>query len=548
MRCRIRPPACFASNADQWQCDLEVPACTRCVRGNKHCSGYRDTSKLRIEDESHEVVRKAERDWAAPRRPSRASSRPLVPSSKVTQFVFVHETGFVSDTSPSCASSEQASPSSITPQLAVSRDELAVNFFINSFVTPGHWNFMAELVSSAPSPDSSIMQIVKACGMANLSNRRPVPFGREWSRLQYASALHSTNEALHSSDLVRKDETLVSVLLLSIFENLSCDSDDSMVSWKAHIDGATQIMKLRGYASLKTKVGRSLFTDLRAQVVINSVWNYVPVPPFIREWTQRLQTEKDVDLTPADTLSALTIDYAELRAAIAAAAYSTLTLYRRVLDCELAFERWVSETKAHRDWYYETTQVGNNANPDDFWQGRVHRYQSPESLGAWNLYRTFRIMLARTKEALWKRVRLDEEQVLFPGEDHRAVKKEMMDDICVSTPCALGHVTYLDHSRSVIARWLVWPLFFAGVCALEIMRERSASDAIVLDLDYNTTSILDEQFSWIVNRLRYVWKDLGIRWAAGVLGVLKSDMTVHADFHRCRYLLCYHGTSCRSQC
>jgi hypothetical protein len=43
------------------KCTLEQPACTRCVKLNKQCSGYRDTTGLQIQDETLSVTRKAER-------------------------------------------------------------------------------------------------------------------------------------------------------------------------------------------------------------------------------------------------------------------------------------------------------------------------------------------------------------------------------------------------------------------------------------------------------------------------------------------------------
>lgn len=43
------------------KCTLEQPTCTRCVKLNKQCSGYRDTTGLQIQDETLSVTRKAER-------------------------------------------------------------------------------------------------------------------------------------------------------------------------------------------------------------------------------------------------------------------------------------------------------------------------------------------------------------------------------------------------------------------------------------------------------------------------------------------------------
>jgi len=46
-----------------------------------------------------------------------------------------------------------------------------------------------------------------------------------------------------------------------------CDSKQSIQSWKAHIKGASQLLQLRGKAQLKSSVGRTLFREMRAQIV-----------------------------------------------------------------------------------------------------------------------------------------------------------------------------------------------------------------------------------------------------------------------------------------
>jgi hypothetical protein len=60
------------------KCTLEQPACTRCVKLNKQCSGYRDTTGLQIQDETLSVTRKAERKNAQ----ASLTITPATPQSK----------------------------------------------------------------------------------------------------------------------------------------------------------------------------------------------------------------------------------------------------------------------------------------------------------------------------------------------------------------------------------------------------------------------------------------------------------------------------------
>jgi hypothetical protein len=64
---RGKPSAgCETCRKAKKKCTLELPACSRCVKLNKQCSGYRDTTGLQIQDETLSVTKKAERKNAQP--------------------------------------------------------------------------------------------------------------------------------------------------------------------------------------------------------------------------------------------------------------------------------------------------------------------------------------------------------------------------------------------------------------------------------------------------------------------------------------------------
>ena len=50
-------------------------------------------------------------------------------------------------------------------------------------------------------------------------------------------------------------------------QNLISDGRRSIQSWQRHIEGATQLLKLRGRAQLENTLGRALFRETRAQIV-----------------------------------------------------------------------------------------------------------------------------------------------------------------------------------------------------------------------------------------------------------------------------------------
>lgn len=135
---------------------------------------------------------------------------------------------------------------------------------------------------------------------------------------------------------------------------------------------------------------------------------------------------------------------------------------------------------------------------------------------------------------LWERI--------VPGNEYRKsqayltttlLRLNLVDEICGSVSCALGHLGSFGHPDSVIIKVysLVWPLFFAGRCLLEDGRYYSLSS----DKDGlrdNSLESSTNRFLWIVAKLRYIHKELGLSWVGGMLGVLARDSRVHGDFYK----------------
>lgn len=106
-----------------------------------------------------------------------------------------------------------------------------------------------------------------ACALASLNNR--VGTGNDFDKQalgHYSKALAATGTALKDPNMVRRDATLGSILLLSMFESITAKSL-GMFAWSSHIEGAIELVKMRGPEQLKTKTGVDLFAAVRIQMV-----------------------------------------------------------------------------------------------------------------------------------------------------------------------------------------------------------------------------------------------------------------------------------------
>lgn len=293
------------------RCGLEQPACSRCVKLKKVCIGYRDTNALQIQDETSSVKRKAERQNAksqyqfhsqsqSPAPPTRPRS--TAPSNFLTPPKFEFEGGIptpASTNSDSTASSNDTvdidpllisrsdgdmdldpllfgidpldfdplepsldaaneltvyNPSAFTMTPLPKPDDVAMNYYLDRFTAYNHWQFMRSFTANR-TLDPCLELAMKAVGMAALGNVQSVAMGKQYAQWMYVEALGLLNDSLRDPKRCKTDESLIAVAMLGYYENLTCDGLDSIQSWKAHVKGATQLVKIRGRNQFRTRIG-----------------------------------------------------------------------------------------------------------------------------------------------------------------------------------------------------------------------------------------------------------------------------------------------------
>ncbi|KAK3100940.1 hypothetical protein LTR53_018725, partial [Teratosphaeriaceae sp. CCFEE 6253] len=154
--------------------------------------------------------------------------------------------------------------------------------------------------------------------MAALDNVEHISMGRDYARTMYIEALSLLNAALRDPVRSKTDEALLAVAMLGYYETLVCDSRESIQSWKAHITGATQLLRLRGPAQFRSPVGRMLFRETRAQVLIHCIWDDITPPAFLWAWQPELEAQSiEYHIArPADELAEVCFDFAGIRTRI----------------------------------------------------------------------------------------------------------------------------------------------------------------------------------------------------------------------------------------
>lgn len=555
------------------RCGLEQPSCQRCVKLKKVCSGYRDTTSLQIQDESEAVKLKAERQQHSkapspqpaqqPKRhspppPPKPQSNFLAPPTITDNALGIPTPGSINSDSTSSSDStidlerdttmlNQSIPFDVfdfatydptldqletwSPNILLSPepkpDDIASTYFFHNFTSSEHWSFMRGFVAnSALTPCLDFA--VKACGMAAFGNVERYSQGMAYARSMYTSALGLLNEQLRDPIRSKTDESLVAVALLGRYENLTCDGLDSIQSWKAHIKGSTQLLNVRGRGQFCTHVGRSMWREMRSQALIHVIWEDQYVPQFFRDYQTELESyPQNVLEKPVDDLTKICFDLADLRANIRLRRITDTSAAHAASQLESRFIQWAIDTEAyHEQWHYSLLDVDDS---EHVWDGKVHSYSGFPMPTVWNSYRQMRIMLTRTHEWLCRRIPFSEEERQQQTRYFRNVRRQMTEDICATVPVALGHGSPANTSPCLLLSGYgaIWPLFFAGTCVFE--RVGPGAWSIVHGEMASREYRVDKpatQAQWIMSRLEYISTHIGVKWADGVVAVLRGDFKV----------------------
>jgi hypothetical protein len=181
--------------------------------------------------------------------------------------------------------SEQKCSPLLTRQIADSAwEERAICFFFDQYTCSNetgecisHLGFLPSLYAlcrdagekERSASSSSLRLAVDATALVTLSNEIREPSLIVKARYLYGMALQRLRQALESRTQAVRDETLASVVLLSIFEDITGERNGLASS---HTVGLEILMKLRGMSQFGHAQGRDLFNFAYTHTVCLCLW------------------------------------------------------------------------------------------------------------------------------------------------------------------------------------------------------------------------------------------------------------------------------------
>ncbi|KAJ6090471.1 hypothetical protein N7486_009286 [Penicillium sp. IBT 16267x] len=459
---------CYLCRKRKIKCDEGRPECRNCGVYGRPCPGYRPDAVFR--NENTKVERQAKKDTL----PSNSSSQSVTPLSQSPGSADCHSRG----------SSSTNTSLSLIPIADATWEHRAICYFFDQYIIKpdmedgmGHLDYLPSLYSQIDqqkSTSSCLRWAVDATAFMTLANVSRAPQLMMKARRGYGKALSSLREALASPTEALKDETFASVVILSLFEDVTGERNGL---YSSHTAGFEFLMKIRGKGQLDNRHGRDMF---------NFAYTHTSVEILALGDKPRV----DMDWI----IEQLNIDDPVQRLMLAASKLSQLFLAMQAAPTPLDLATVKEWMTAGQECDFELSQWTLHL-PDRWLPLVVYSAQGETLLTynripncvIWNYYRAVRIMLQQLLLSL-KRTYTDIiSKNKAPGDplainialeetSFRAVIQEMTNDVCRSIPFGMSDVDTLgrptkpgDYQTTVRAAQgygLLWPLWYIVSCGM----------------------------------------------------------------------------------
>jgi len=160
--------------------------------------------------------------------------------------------------------------------------DVAVNFFMSNYVgsdpTTSQFDYLPDFYLKKGSPNPVLRRSIEAVGIAGFAKASRRSELVLLATKSYISAIREINNALSTDVSAAQDSTLISVMLLAMFEVMILPRASGLQNLTKHLNGAISIAALRLQQNIDTKVGRKLLGTLVQSVIMNCWMQNIPLP------------------------------------------------------------------------------------------------------------------------------------------------------------------------------------------------------------------------------------------------------------------------------
>lgn len=389
------------------QCDQKRPSCSQCIRSGKECYGYRDALSMMFKDETAVVAKKAEKRYEVLAQQHSSSEpsegqRSRASSSKASPVTWTDsETQLLK---PPVSFSRYPTPESMTREITPSIEDQAIGFFISNHVSQpalvprGQYEWLLEALSQ-PGCEEILRSSANAASLAGLANSTKNPIIMAKARAAYGSALRMTNSALSVKQTAVKDSTLMSVIMLGLYESIAFPDKKSTQTWYKHVQGASALVVLRGTDQFKSNVARRIFHQFYGITMLCSLESGEAVPDGMRDLYEFCNPTSDYAVQGRQWTTRISLFMQDSIDLNRDKDGDPITMVTKAIN----LDRELDSIKAliPKVWQYETVHLER---PSDYVHGSFyHIYMDPWITQMWNNLRLCRMHLYKViRQQLWK--------------------------------------------------------------------------------------------------------------------------------------------------
>ncbi|OJZ91269.1 hypothetical protein ASPFODRAFT_57457 [Aspergillus luchuensis CBS 106.47] len=512
--------ACERCRPRRLKCDWGKPACSQCIRAKVDCPGYRSALEYTFRDQSRDVIRKAQ--LKAERESKEISKRQKRTIKGNSNQMLTY--------SPSPSSS-----------LSHPTAELAKGYIFVNYIAKGDLGAYMPYLSSLTNhlESSAVNDALTAAGLAALSNIHRSPQMMYTARKHYMTALSQTNNSLGNAHLRTRDETLATVVLLSMFEVLTCGDDLFMTRWIKHLDGAAILIETRGREQLSRPEGLALFSQLRTQIVLSHVYRQKRTSAIIRSLSQEAAKYRlNKDDAIIDRLSGVTIPLGDLCADIKEGTISCPSdIVRCALELDAQLQSIMSDIPASMGYRTVNAALAHRMSMvNSVWGAQYHTYRDITVSSFWNNYRSARLVLLDLIVEAIKAMNTPLLDNKKEAHHHllrqcQGISRQLVEDICASVPFHLGSVVDDNHvdktsnhptfrSSSDADRHHESPFVVPAAGGFALMWPL----LIAADSGYASKELRD----WIIDCLNKIGRSMGINQALAMAQLVQEGESTRA--------------------
>ncbi|KAI8623324.1 hypothetical protein F5Y19DRAFT_389359 [Xylariaceae sp. FL1651] len=292
---RARPSkACEPCREKRRKCDLKEPGCSQCRRAKVVCPGYRDAFTSRLRNWSPSTA--ARRAQGRKSNDRSLSPKTTTPRTTVQSSPFCEAASGTSFTSDSHSDTDAQNvvaqalqKKSLLQAVCVSTNltEAALNYFMHTYAVQSFFAYLPDFYGTLPIRDRDNLDfIISVPALVCLSQDLREPSFLRIAYARHANAIASTQRALASPHHATLDATLLSVLLLGLFEALVFQGRRKPDNWIAHLQGSAALLDMRGKSQFDSPLGRHLFIHSSGNIQASCALRGIPVPPFLKPLQQ----------------------------------------------------------------------------------------------------------------------------------------------------------------------------------------------------------------------------------------------------------------------